>query len=127
MIGADPAYYLTEKINRWSGPNFQFDKEVVAEYLRCFNRETIHSSCEDYRAAATIDLAHDRANIDKKFECPLLALWGSVGFINKTYDVLSVWNEYAEQVTGRALENCGHFLPEEAPQDIVSELLLFLD
>ncbi len=125
MIGADPAYYLNEKLKQWSAPETIFTDEAVAEYLRCFSDpETIHASCEDYRAAASIDLIHDEEDISKKVTCPLLALWGSKGFINRTYDVLSVWNEYAEKVEGKALES-GHYLPEEAPQAVCDELIKF--
>lgn len=125
MINADPAYYLTEKLKRWSAPGAVFADEAVAEYLRCFSKpESIHASCEDYRAAATIDLVHDEDDINKKVACPLLVLWGAKGFINRTYDVLGLWQERGEQIEGRALD-CGHFLPEEAPTAVCDELLRF--
>ena len=125
MIGADPAYYLGEKLRRWSAPGAVFEPEAVAEYLRCFARpETIHATCEDYRAAATIDLEHDEADRARKVACPLLVLWGARGFVHRTYEVLPVWREYAEQVEGRALD-CGHFLPEEAPEAVINELRRF--
>ncbi len=125
MINADPAYYLTEKLKRWSAPGAVFADEAVAEYVRCFSRpESIHASCEDYRAAASIDLVHDEEDMDKKVECPLLVLWSAKGFLNRTYDVLRVWHERAEQVEGRTLD-CGRFLPEEAPAAICDELLRF--
>ncbi|MFT5426664.1 MAG: haloacetate dehalogenase [Gammaproteobacteria bacterium] len=125
MISADPAYYLTEKLKRWSAPGALFADEAVAEYLRCFSKpESIHASCEDYRAAASIDLVHDEDDINKKVACPLLVLWGAKGFVNSTYDVLRVWQERAEQIEGRNLD-CGHFLPEEAPAAICDELLRF--
>lgn len=125
MIGADPAYYLKEKLKRWSAPGAEFADEAVAEYVRCFSQlETIHASCEDYRAAANIDLQHDEQDMDKKVQCPLLVLWGAKGFVSRAYDVLSVWRERAEYVEGRALES-GHFLPEEAPAAVCKELLRF--
>ncbi|MDK8463602.1 alpha/beta hydrolase [Marinobacter sp. SS13-12] len=124
MIGADPDYFLKEKLNRWSGPDAGFDPGAVAEYVRCFrDPRVIHASCEDYRAAATIDLEHDRHDRDRnrKIECPLLVLWGSRGFVHRTYDVMAVWQRYADKVEGRLL-GCGHFLPEEAPEDVLREL-----
>jgi haloacetate dehalogenase len=125
MIGADPAYYLTEKLKRWSAPGAEFADEAVAEYLRCFSKpEAIHASCEDYRAASGIDLKHDEQDMKKKLQCPLLVLWGAKGFVHRTYDVLGVWRERAEHVEGKALE-CGHFLPEEAPAAVRDELLRF--
>ena len=127
MIGADPGFYLTEKLRRWGAPGAVFEAETMAEYLRCFARpETIHATCEDYRAAASIDLEHDEADRARKVACPLLALWGAKGFIHRTYEVLPVWREYAQQVEGRALD-CGHFLPEEAPEAVIEELRRFFN
>jgi haloacetate dehalogenase len=125
MIGADPAYYLTEKMKRWSAPGATFNDDAMAEYIRCFSTpESIHASCEDYRAAASIDMQHDEEDIDKKINCPLLVLWGTKGFVHRSYDVLNVWRDRAEQVEGRGVD-CGHFLPEEAPDEVAAELLRF--
>ncbi len=125
MIGADPAYYLKEKLRRWAAPGAGYDQAAVAEYLRCFSDPVaIHASCEDYRAAASIDMQHDAASRSKRVRCPLLVLWGAKGFVQRTYDVLQVWSDYADQVQGRAL-NSGHFLPEETPQEVYQALLEF--
>lgn len=125
LIGADPEFYLNEKIKRWSGAGSPFDPEAVAEYLRCFrDPRTIHASCEDYRAAASIDLEHDEDDAGKKLGCPLLVLWGAKGFVHQTYDVLDVWRKYAQHVEGRALD-CGHFLAEEDPQSVCQDLHQF--
>ncbi len=125
MIGADPGYFLSEKLRRWSGSDAVFAPEAMEEYLRCFSRpETIHASCEDYRAAASIDMDHDRADRSRKITCPLLVLWGAQGFVGHHYDVLGVWREYAERVEGRTLE-CGHFLPEEDPDSVCREIESF--
>ncbi len=126
LIGADPDYYLDKKIGKWSRTEGCFSAQALAEYKRCFNDPaTIHATCEDYRAAAGIDLEHDRADLDRKLACPLLVLWGAKGVIERSYDVLALWRERAESVSGRALP-CGHFLAEEAPQDTLAELLDFL-
>lgn len=126
MIGCDPEYYLKEKLKRWSAPGAVFDEGAVREYVRCFSDPAaIHASCEDYRAAATIDLVHDEEDFDKKIDCPLLVLWGAKGFINRTYDVLETWKEKAVNVRGRAVD-CGHFLPEEKPEDVYEDLINFL-
>ncbi len=129
MIGADPAYYLSEKLKRWSAPGTVlsqvFGEEAIAEYIRCFsNPAVIHATCEDYRAAATIDLVHDAQDLHKTVTCPLLVLWGGRGFVQRTYDVLGVWRDRADQVQGKALD-CGHFLAEEAPDAVAAELLRF--
>ena len=126
LIGADPDYYLEFKAGAWGRTEHAFSPEALAEYKRCFrDPATIHASCEDYRAAAGIDLEHDAADLDKKIACPLLALWGAKGVVGRTYDVLALWRERAREVSGRALD-CGHYLPEEAPEETLSELLTFL-
>lgn len=126
MIGADPAYYLEKKIGKWSKTGGCFAPEALAEYQRCFSYPaTIHATCEDYRAAATIDLEHDRADRGRKVAVPLLVLWGAKGVIERSYDVLDLWSERAEDVSGRALP-CGHFLAEEAPEETLEALLAFL-
>jgi len=125
LIGNDPEYYLREKLRRWSGEPAMFDEEAVNEYIMCFSKpEAINASCEDYRAAATIDLVHDEKDFDKKIKCPLLVLWGNKGFVHRTYDVLATWKEKAENVEGKAV-NSGHFLPEENPEETLIELNKF--
>lgn len=126
LIGADPDYYLEHKLDGWSAGDRSFAPEALAEYLRCFrDPATIHASCEDYRAAATIDLEHDGADLDRRIECPLLALWGDRGRIAQLFDVLDTWRDRASDVRGRALA-CGHFPAEEAPGETADELIAFL-
>jgi haloacetate dehalogenase len=101
--------------------------EVFNEYLRAFkDPATLHAMCEDYRAAASIDLEHDEADMAKKIECPLLALWGAKGAMQQLYDVLATWRERASTVSGKALPG-GHWLPEEVPQEVYRELKAFLE
>jgi haloacetate dehalogenase len=126
LIGADPDYYLEKKIGAWSRAGGCFAPEALAEYKRCFrDPATIHATCEDYRAAASIDLEHDRADRDRKVSVPLLVLWGRLGVIERCYDALALWSARAERVTGKALP-CGHFLAEEAPQETLEALETFL-
>jgi len=123
LIGGDPAYYLSRKLGGW-GPA-HFDPRAYAEYERCFSDPaTIHASCEDYRASATIDLEHDAADAGTKLECPLLVLWGEKGVVNRLFDPLANWRAVANDVRGRKLP-CGHYLPEEAPEETCAELLSF--
>ncbi|QKF81224.1 alpha/beta fold hydrolase [Halarcobacter ebronensis] len=128
MIEANPEYYLKEKLKRWSAKDVafekKFDSEALDEYVKCFDKESIHATCEDYRAAATIDMSDDRKDRNRKIDTPLLVLWGAKGFINRTYKVLDVWSEYATKVSGKALD-CGHFLPEEKPLEVIDELERF--
>ncbi len=86
---------------------------------------TIPAICEDYRAAATIDLDHDRADSDKRITAPLLALWGGRGTVGALYDVVETWREKALDARGRPLD-CGHSPQEECPEDFLAELLPFL-
>jgi haloacetate dehalogenase len=100
--------------------------EAIAEYLRCFkDPATIHATCEDYRAGATIDITHAEETKDRKVTCPLLVLWGSNGTVGRLYDVMKIWREHATDVRGKALP-AGHFLPEELPDQTLAELLAFL-
>ena len=125
MIGADPEFYLRKKMGHWSAPDAMFDDDAMAEYIRCFsNPETIRASCDDYRAAAGIDLEHDDADAARRIECPLLVLWGEQGFVNRNYDVIGIWRQHAAHVRGRALR-CGHFLAEERPREVIDELTRF--
>ena len=97
----------------------------MAEYIRCFSMaETIHSICEDYRAAATIGLQHDEADMDQRIQCPLQVLWGGARLMEKTYDVLEIWRKHAVDVSGGALD-CGHFLTEEKPHETYDALVGF--
>lgn len=128
LIGGAPAHFVRRKLAQWSAPDTAFDEEAVAEYVRCFSDpEAIRASCEDYRAAASIDLEHDNedASAGRRVSCPLLVLWGDRGFVGSNYDVLQVWRRYAEDVRGRGLD-CGHFVPEEAPAKTITALREFL-
>ncbi|HET7479413.1 MAG TPA: alpha/beta hydrolase [Rubrobacteraceae bacterium] len=125
LIGPDPAYYLRSALGRYGADLSIFAPEALAEYERCFDRRTIHASCEDYRAAASIDLVHDEADRGNKLRCPLLLLWGARGAMHGLYDVEAVWREYAEDVRGRPLD-AGHYLAEERPEETARELLAFL-
>lgn len=130
MIGADPEWFLRRKLNAWARLEGTFTPEAMASYLRDFkNPQTIHASCEDYRAAASIDLEHARADIavGRKIQCPLLSLWGSEGFAAKSYDMLATWKAVSDgPVWGEGL-SCGHFLPEEKPLETTARLRAFFD
>jgi haloacetate dehalogenase len=118
LIGADPPYFFLSRRDRTE----VFAPEAMGEYLRCFrDPRTVHAICEDYRAAATLDFAHDEANRReaRRITCPVLVLWGSRGKLEEWYAVLDIWQSGANEVRGRALE-CGHYLPEEAPRKTYS-------
>lgn len=126
LIGADPVFFMDTKMGHWSAKEAVFSDAAMAEYRRCFSDpRTIHASCEDYRAAATVDLEHDAADLNRKVICPTLALWGEFGLMHKTFDVLATWQERCHQLSGRVMP-CGHFLPEEAPDQTLLEIRRFL-
>jgi len=127
MIGADPLFLLRAKMAAGRAGMKPFAPEAWAEYERCFTPEMIHASCEDYRAAASIDLDHDRSDREagRKVRCPLLALWGEHGVIQSCFRPMDEWRRVAEDVRGRALP-AGHYLPEEIPDLVVQELETFL-
>jgi haloacetate dehalogenase len=126
LIESQAEYYLRSCLTRWCAEATAFSPEVVDEYVRCFsNPATIHATCEDYRASATIDLLHDEADMIQKVMCPLLALWSEKGFVGRKYDVLETWRERASNVQGGTLPG-GHFIPEEAPDETYRALREFL-
>ena len=127
LIGHERLFYLHAKLARWAGTQDLgwLDPAALAEYERCFTPEAIHASCNDYRAAATLDLADDAADEAARIACPLLVLWGELGLMHRTFDVLATWRaKAAGEVAGRALP-CGHFLPEEQPEATARELARF--
>ena len=100
--------------------------EADAEFLRAFkNPATVHAMCEDYRAGASIDLAHDEADLNRKIACPLLVLWGEQGNVGKLFDPMAIWRERASTVRGRALPS-GHNLQLDASEQLLAELRTFL-
>ncbi len=128
LLGPDPAGWLGHQLaaQRASGA---IDDEVFAAYVDAMrDPASLHATVEDYRAAATIDLEHDRADRDagRRVACPLLALWGAANPVWQGADLLPVWRAYADDVRGAALP-CGHYLPEELPEETLRRLVDFLD
>ena len=95
---------------------------VQAEYFRIqSDPANIHGMCEDYRAAASIDLDHDKADLSKKIACPLLVLWAKPGAMDNLYDVLSIWKERGGNVSGKGMPG-GHNMQEGAPKEVLAFL-----
>jgi haloacetate dehalogenase len=122
LIGENAHYFLLRHMGSRNAGLAPFTPEALNEYLRCFTPETIHGSCEDYRASASIDLEFDRADMaaGRKIACSVLALWGKHGAIEKCFSPLDDWREVANDVRGHALP-CGHYLAEELPEQVVEE------
>jgi len=125
LLGNNADFFLRAWAFRGMIPE-AISEDGYAEYLRCFqNPGTLHAMCEDYRAAASIDLEHDKADLDKKIACPLLTLWGSRGAMHRLYDVAATWKERALDVRGKALPG-GHWLAEQLPNQLYAGLKAFL-
>lgn len=128
LIEADPAAYVRDVMGRRSAGLAPFDPRALAEYQRCLALPgTAHGICEDYRAAAGIDLEHDRADRDagRHLSVPMLALWGEQGVVHRCFDPLAEWQRVAHDVRGAPLP-CGHYIAEEAPDALLAAALPFL-
>jgi haloacetate dehalogenase len=127
LIDSDPVRYLRNVMGRRHAGLDAFSVAALAEYERCVQIPgTATSICEDYRAAATIDLVHDRSNVaaGDKLTQPLRILWGEHGAVGKCFDVLALWQERAHDVSGQSVP-CGHYIAEEVPDLLMAEATLF--
>jgi haloacetate dehalogenase len=129
MIGGCARDYLHAKLGGWGGGGVAFiEPQALAEYERCFcNPVAIHAACEDYRAAAGLDLEHDRASraAGQKIACDTLVLWGERGVVQALFDPLALWRaQCAAGLQGQGLP-AGHFIPEELPDATAQHLLRF--
>ncbi len=124
IIGKDPQAFWKLKCFNQAGGN-PFDPDALSEYLAAFNDPAmIHASCEDYRAARTIDIDHDNADGSRKMETPLQVLWAKRGAIEKCFEPMELWRSRATNVVGHALD-CGHYMAEEIPEQIIEKLVSF--
>jgi haloacetate dehalogenase len=131
LIGANPKFYLDFLLDSWTSVAGAITEEAYGHYLRCFSDpDTIRATCADYRGVV-LDLEHDEQDRGKKLQCPVLVLWGGVmprrpGWqTGGSLDMMSVWRVRADQVTGQQM-HCGHFIPEERPDELVAALDQFL-
>ena len=127
LIESDPVRYLRSVMGKRHAGLAAFDPAALAQYERCIRRPgSAQAICADYRAGATIDLQHDRNDIatGRKLKLPLRVLWGDHGAVGKSFDVLALWRERANDVSGRALP-CGHYIAEEAPALLLDEAMTF--
>jgi haloacetate dehalogenase len=128
VVAAAPALFVDHALDSWSAASGAFPDDVRAAYRAALgDPATVHAICEEYRAAATLDVEHDEADraAGRRIQCPVLALWSQAGAVGSWYDPLAVWRGWADDVRGRAL-SCGHFLPEEDPETTAAELRAFL-
>ncbi len=128
LIGADPDAYIDGVMGSRHAGMRPFSPEALQAYRTALRRPgAVHAMCEDYRAAASIDLEHDRADRDagRRVTCPLHVLWGERGIVGRLFDPLAEWRRVAEQVSGHAVD-CGHYIPEERPDALHDEIVAFL-
>ena len=129
LINAAPTTWFNAHTSREPKPPGFFHPEALADYMAAVHDPNmIAGMCEDYRAAATIDLQHDRASRTghHRVQCPMLVLWGAQGRIGGWYDPLDLWRRYCDaEVTGHTIES-GHYLAEEAPDQVLSAIQPFL-
>ena len=126
MISATPEPFLRAVFRALTFRAGAIEEPMVQEYLRAFTLPgTIRATLEDYRAAATRDLEDDERDLDRKLDCPVLAIWGEYGKMHTLFDVAATWKEKAHRVDGHSLP-CGHFIPEEAPEELLAALRPFL-
>jgi haloacetate dehalogenase len=130
LILAEPQTYLKKKIGYGVAGLTPFTDEAYEAYLSYVSDEaTVHGMCEDYRAAATIDLTHDKQDraTGKRIKCPLHVLWGEQGVIHKCFTPLKDWRNYVDAqytITGYATPS-GHYLPEQIPDIVTHEFITF--
>lgn len=126
LSGNADAYMQATMGSRYAGMS-AFTPEALTSYREgLMSENAMHAICEDYRAAATIDLEHDRASIaaGQKVQCPLRVLWGAKGVVERCFKPLDEWRKVALNVSGKSLD-CGHYIPEEAPEALLPEILAF--
>ncbi len=127
LIESDPVRYLRSVMGKRHAGLAAFAPAALAEYERCVAIPgTAQAICGDYRASATIDLEHDRADIGagRRLQRPLRVLWGEHGAVGKSFDVPGLWRERASDISGRSLP-CGHYIAEEAPALLLDEAMTF--
>lgn len=127
ILSATPEYFIRSNIQKKTIPGTlgaeAFPEDVIREYIRCYsNPATVHAIAEDYRAGMSIDLVQDEPDRERMIETPILCVWGSDGMICKTWDVLETWKKRASNVRGYEIKGCGHFLPQEKPEEIAREI-----
>ncbi|AOK28097.1 alpha/beta hydrolase [Burkholderia singularis] len=129
LIGGHTDAYIDAVMAHRSAGLAPFSPQALQAYRDALRQPgAVHAMCEDYRASATIDLEHDRADLERgnKLVCPLRVLWGEEGVVGRLFDPLDEWRRVARDVSGRAIA-CGHYIPEEAPVALIDEALAFFE
>ncbi|HVY05505.1 MAG TPA: alpha/beta hydrolase [Burkholderiales bacterium] len=127
MIGLDPDFFFETCLVGWGATKVEdFDADMMADYRRCWrNPEMIHGSCSDYRAAATIDMEHDGADVGTKVACPTMVFYGANGTMAKNFDLAAEWRKRCTNVTVESLPG-GHFFIDQMPEDTARIIARFV-
>lgn len=125
LLNSDPDWVFHSFMNSLTYHIGSIEQDAMEQYKQAFKSPgAIRALLEDYRAASTIDYAHDEEDLNKKITCPLLVLWGEYGKMHELFNVLDTWKEKATNVTGTSLP-AGHFVAEESPGELLEELREF--
>jgi haloacetate dehalogenase len=127
LIAREPEVFVDHMLDTWSATPDTFPPALRAAYTAQFgDPATVHAICEEYRAAATLDVRHDEADRGRRrITCPTMVLWAAHGAVADWYDPLEVWSHWADDLCGGPVP-CGHFIPEEAPDELTRQLVDFL-
>jgi haloacetate dehalogenase len=127
MIGADPDFFYETCLVGWGAAKIgDFDPDMLADYRRAWRTPAMmHGSCSDYRAAASVDLEHDTADISRKVACPTLVFYGAAGAMAKLFDIPAEWRKRCENVTEASLPG-GHFFVDQFPGEVAARLAAFI-
>lgn len=126
LMAASGTLYQDAILFGMSKAAHSFSEDALAEYRKHFTEDMIRASCEDYRAGASVDLQHEKEDNGRLLECPTQILWGRHSAVGKLFDPAAVWATRASNTVCKEFD-CGHFVPEEMPAELLAELLPFLN
>jgi haloacetate dehalogenase len=131
FLGSNPEFFIRTNLLKKASKDTvkkMFPDDILDEYIKHYSNEAcVHAISEDYRASNSIDLEHDKLDRQNTITTPLLVLWGENGVVGNIWNVLEGWKEFANDVSGFAVPNCGHFVPEEQPIIVLEALNEFLE
>ena len=127
LLRNNEEYYIRNKLMKQGPGKGGFTEAEITEYIRVCTPENIHAVCEDYRAAATLDLQMDTADFEagRKIQAPALILWGEKSHTSQYQNPLTEWPQYCANIVRMKALPCGHYPTEQAPDETLAEFLAF--